>query len=207
MRRSCSIKNLSLSICLLLSFALSAQENDFKRKGKQTQRYWVLGIGNSTQSMYDEAISHVRYENSGMGISLGLVKNNEKKFREFRVEPTFVKLKTKLSNELRPMEVSTTRITSNYQYLKKLRWGHSNLQLWTGGDVSLLFNFKRAPQLDNSQLIYDYALSVGPSGKLEKQLRLHKRNCLLSYNLSIPLISHIARPYYLNRIEFIDPKK
>ena len=147
------IKDLSLSICLLLSFALSAQENDFKRKGKQTQRYWVLGIGNSTQSMYDEAISHVRYENSGMGISLGLVKNNEKKFREFRVEPTFVKLKTKLSNELRPMEVSTTRITSNYQYLKKLRWGHSNLQLWTGDDVSLLFNFKRAPQLDNSQLI------------------------------------------------------
>jgi len=200
------IKQLTLSSCLLLSIALKAQEDHFKRTNNPSQRYWVLGIGSSTQSMYDEAISHVRYENSGMGISFSLLKSNEKKFREFRIEPTFVKLKTKLSNDLRPMEVSTTRIAANYQYLKKINWDNPKIKLWVGGDASLLFNFKRALQLDNSQLVYDYALSIGPAGKLEKQLRWHKRNCILSYSLSVPVISHIARPYYLNRIEFIDPK-
>ena len=190
----------------LLYSTLKAQENQFKRTNERSQRFWTLGIGSSSQSMYDEAISYVRYQNSGIAFSFSLIKKNEKRYREFSIDPTFVKLKTKLSNELRPMEATTTRIASNYQILKRWKLINEKTTLHVGGVASILFNFKVAPQLDNSQLVYDYAFSAGVSGKLDREFYWGKRNCTFSYALAVPLIAHIARPYYLNRIEFIDPK-
>ena len=190
----------------LLNSTVKAQENQFKRTNERSQRFWTLGIGSSSQSMYDEAISYVRYQNSGLAFSFSLVKKNEKRYREFSIEPTFVKLKTKLSNELRPMEVTTTRIASNYKILKRLQLINKKTILHIGGVASFLFNFKTASQLDNSQLVYDYAFSAGASGKLDREFYWNKRRCTFSYTLAVPLIAHIARPYYLNRIEFIDPK-
>lgn len=192
-----------LSCCI---FNAEAQTDGFPRNSKQNQRYWLLGFGISGQSMYDEAASFVRYNGSGIGPSLGLIKTSEKRYRQFKLEPTFNKLTTNRGNGLRPMEVKTTRFVLDYQYLLKVKQWNEKLKLYAGGDASFLFNLKRAEQLDNSQLFYDYALSIGPAAKLDKDFTWRKRNCTLSYNLGIPLISQIARPYYLNRIEFIDPK-
>ena len=132
----------SLFACLMLSIVSRAQEDHFERSFDQPGRYWVLGIGNSFQSMYDEAISHVRYANSGIGVTLNLVKSSEKKYREWSSEPTFVKLKTKLSNDLRPMEVSTTRIATSYEYLEKIKGQYKNFKFYAGGEISLLSNSK-----------------------------------------------------------------
>jgi hypothetical protein len=181
------------------------QENSFKRSNGEAQRYWFLGTGLSFQSMYDEAVSYVRYHNSGAAFTLGLVKSSEKKYREFYIDPSFVVLKTDESNDLRPMKVSTTRFSIGYQYLVKCIQWSENSKLYAGGSANLLFNLKTAPQLDNSQLVYDYALSIGPAAKWDKQFTWKKRKHTLSFNLVIPILSHIARPYYLNRIEFIDP--
>jgi hypothetical protein len=183
----------------------NAQDSSFKRSHAESQRYWFLGTGLSFQSMYDEGISYVRYHNTGAAFTLGLVKSSEKKYREFFIDPSFIVLKTDESNELRPMSVSTTRFSLGYQYLVKLtQWSESS-KLYAGGAANLLFNLKRAPQLDNSQLIYDYALSIGPAAKWDKQFTWEKRKHTFSCNVGMPLLSHIARPYYLNRIEFIDP--
>lgn len=184
----------------------AAQQNQFRRNSSMPQRYWLLGFGNSVQSMYDEAVSLVRYQNSGLTFSIGFVKQSENRYREISISPSFVKLKTNLSNDLRPMEVATTRIAMTCQVLKKYKQWNERTKLFIGGNAAFLFNLKRAPQLDNSQLVYDYALSIGPAVKLDRQVRWEKRNHALSFCLSIPLLSHIARPYYLNRIEFIDPK-
>lgn len=191
-------------VCVVIG--LAAQNNALPRFARNNNRYWLIGLGSSGQSMYDEAISAVRYQGTGMAPVLGLIKTSERKYRQFMIQPSFVKLSTKRSNELRPMEVTTSRFVVDYQYLVKTKEWNEKLKLYTGGNISLLFNLKRAEQLDNSQLLYDYALSIGPAAKLDKTFTRRKRDCILSYNLSIPLLSHIARPYYLNRIEFIDPE-
>lgn len=198
-------KQILTAVLSILTASVYAQENSFKRSPTGPQRYWFLGTGLSFQSMYDEAVSYVRYHNTGAAFTLGLVKSSEKKYREFFIDPSFLVLKTDESNELRPMKVSTTRISTGYQYLVKCIQWSKNSKLYAGGAANLFFNLKTAPQLDNSQLVYDYALSIGPSAKWDKQFTWKKRGHTLSWNLGIPLLSHIARPYYLNRIEFIDP--
>ncbi len=185
---------------------VAGQNLELPRSKKTDSRYWLIGLGLSVQNMYDEGISYVRYKGTGIAPSLGLIKSSEKKYCQFLFQPTFNKLKTERSNGLRPMEVSTTRFILDYQYLVSVKEWDQKLKLYAGGNISLLFNLKRAEQLDNSQLVYDYALSIGPAAKLDKTVRWNKRDCLASFGLSLPLLSHIARPYYLNRIEFIDPK-
>ena len=191
---------------IFLTSIASAQSTEFPRSKKTDNRYWLLGLGLSIQNMYDEGISYVRYKGTGIAPSIGLIKSSEKKYCQFLLQPTFNKLTTERSNELRPMDVRTTRFVLDYQYLVRVKEWNEKLKLFAGGNASLLFNLKRAEQLDNSQLIYDYALSIGPAAKLDKTVKWNKRECVAAFGLSLPLISHIARPYYLNRIEFIDPK-
>jgi len=191
---------------IFFTSVVSAQEQEFPRSKKTGNRYWLLGVGLSIQNMYDEGISYVRYKGTGIAPSIGLIKSAEKKYCQFSLQPTFNKLTTDRSNELRPMAVRTTRFVLDYQYLVKVKEWDEKLKLFAGGNASLLFNLKTAEQLDNSQLVYDYALSIGPAAKLDKTVKWNKRECVAAIGLSLPLISHIARPYYLNRIEFIDPK-
>ena len=191
---------------ILFANIVSAQNLELPRSNKTDNRYWLLGLGLSIQNMYDEGISYVRYKGTGIAPSIGLIKSTEKKYCQFLLQPTFNKLTTDRSNELRPMEVRTTRLVLDYQYLVRVKEWKEKLKLYAGGNASLLFNLKRAEQLDNSQLVYDYALSIGPAAKLDKTVKWNKRECVAAIGLSVPLLSHIARPYYLNRIEFIDPK-
>jgi hypothetical protein len=191
---------------ILFASIVSAQNLELPRSNKTDNRYWLLGLGLSIQNMYDEGISYVRYKGTGIAPSIGLIKSTEKKYCQFLLQPTFNKLTTDRSNELRPMEVRTTRLVLDYQYLVRVKEWKEKLKLYAGGNASLLFNLKRAEQLDNSQLVYDYALSIGPAAKLDKTVKWNKRECVAAIGLSVPLLSHIARPYYLNRIEFIDPK-
>ena len=191
---------------IFFASVVSGQTTEFPRSKKTDKRYWLMGLGLSIQNMYDEGISYVRYKGTGIAPSLGLIKSSEKKYCQFLLQPTFNKLTTERSNGLRPMEVKTTRFVLDYQYLVRVKEWSEKLKLYAGGNISLLFNLKRAEQLDNSQLLYDYALSIGPAAKLDNRVRWNKRECIASFGLSLPLLSHIARPYYLNRIEFIDPK-
>lgn len=196
-------------LCSLFLLGLrlaSAQETNFPRDKKNNNRYWMLGPGLSFQSMYDEAVSYVRYNGTGFTPVIGLIKTSDRKYREFTLKPSFIKLRTDRSNDLRPMEVATTRFLLEYEYLVKMKEWSKDWQLYAGGSLSWLVNIKRAPQLDNSQLLYDYALSLGPAARVDKSIEWKKRACILSGQLQLPLISHMARPYYLNRIEFIDPK-
>jgi len=191
---------------IFLVNTVPAQTQELPRSKKTDSRYWLLGLGLSIQNMYDEGISYVRYEGTGIVPSIGLVKSSDKKYCQFLLQSAFNKLTTERSNELRPMEVKTTRVVLDYQYLVSVKEWNEKLKLYAGGNISLLFNLKSAEQLDNSQLLYDYALSIGPAAKLDKTVKWNKRDCLASFGLSLPLLSHIARPYYLNRVEFIDPE-
>lgn len=200
------MKKMMFATAGLLSALVALAQSAPPPQQKTAGRYWALDLGLSSQAMYDEGISYVRYGGSGLAPSLLFLKQNEKKYRHFVLRSSFVKLTTNRSNDLRPMEAKTTRVTVDYRQLRQLKQWNNRTKLYIGGDLSLLFSLKRAEQLDNSQLVYDYALSVGPAARLQREVNYRQRNCLLSFDARLPLLSHIARPYYLNRIEFIDPK-
>jgi hypothetical protein len=58
------------------------------------------------------------------------------------LQPTFNRLTTDKSNELRPMEVRTTSLFWDYQYLVKVKEWNEKLKLYAGGNASLLFNLR-----------------------------------------------------------------
>jgi hypothetical protein len=69
--------------------------------------------------MYDEGISYVRIQGHWIAPSIGLIKSTEKKYCQFLLQPTFNKLTTDRSNELRPMEVRTTRFVLDLSIFSK----------------------------------------------------------------------------------------
>jgi len=89
-------------------------------------------LGLSVQNMYDEGISYVRYKGTGIAPSIGLIKSSQKKYCQFLLQPTFNKLTTDRSNELRPMEVRTTRFLLDYQYLVRVKEWNEKLKLYAG---------------------------------------------------------------------------
>jgi hypothetical protein len=171
---------------------------------RRTERYFLFGTGITGQSFYDEAISGVWYSNTGMAPIIGHVKEKRNRVSQLLIEPSFLSLRSKRRDPLRPMKVSTVRLLTDYQLLYDMpRWS-GKYDVKFGGQLSLLGAYKEAPQLDNSAIVYDYALSLGVSGKASRPLRVLKHDAELSLQLSVPLVAHMARPMYMNRIEFLD---
>ncbi|WP_276133664.1 hypothetical protein [Polluticoccus soli] len=170
------------------------------------QRYFTFGAGITGQSFYDEAISNIWYSNTGMAPLLGHFKIKNGHLSQLLIEPSFLSLRTKRSGKLTPMKVSTVRVVTDYQLLYDIDKWSKRYDVKLGGLASLVAEYKEAPQLDNSAIVYDYALSLGVSGRAARQVRVLKHDAELSLQLSMPLIAHAARPQYLNRIEFLDPE-
>ena len=177
---------------------------DSTRKG--FARYVNFGIGLVHHSMYDEAMSTVRYRGTLTAPLFGHVKTNARKHSQWDAHMSFMKYKTKLSNDLVPMAMTNVRFATDYQRLQRVQKWSNNWDIRVGGTSSVLFNFKQAPQLDNSQLVYEYAISAGLGGMASKEIQLFQHDWLLRYNLQLPLIAYLYRPPYLNRVEFFNPE-
>jgi hypothetical protein len=198
------MKSKVLTVTLILWSAYAQAQEINPNQRNERQRYFLFGAGITSQSFYDEAVSRVRYGKTGLAPLLGHIKTKGNRYSQLLIEPSFLSLNTKRSDSLRPMKISTVRLVTDYQQLYTVpRWDKYNVMV--GGHASLVAAYKEAPQLDNSAIVYDYALSLGVSGRASTPLRLLNHDCVLSYQLSLPLIAHIARPMYLNRIEFLDP--
>ncbi|MCD6064643.1 MAG: hypothetical protein K0R82_2554 [Flavipsychrobacter sp.] len=170
------------------------------------QRYFLFGAGITGQSFYDEAISGTWYSNTGMAPLLGHFKIKNGHLSQLLIEPSFLSLRTKESDKLIPMRVSTVRVVTDYHLLYDIKKWSKKYDVKLGGLASLVAEYKEAPQLDNSAIVYDYALSLGVSGRAARNVRVLKHAAELSLQLSMPLIAHMTRPMYLNRIEFLDPE-
>lgn len=168
-------------------------------------RYALAGIGLSNQSFYDEAISAVRYNKTGASMWLGHVKKNQRKYSEINLQASYLGMQTKRSTELLPMKVKTLNGKIDYRRLQNINAG-GKFDIHAGGHFSMLLSYKNAPQLDNSAIVYDFAVGLGASGTISHTYRLWGKSFLAAYDLDIPLIAYIVRPLYLNRIEFIDPE-
>lgn len=195
-------------LIVALSFACTALAQDtasgnISRKGYE--RYFSVGVGIIHHSLYDEAMSPVRYRGTSAAPLLGHLKMNDRKYSQWDIHASFMKYKTPLSNKLVSMQMTSVRFATDYQRLQcagKLR----KMDVHIGGASSLLFHFRQAPQLDNSQLVYEYAFSAGLGGMLSKEVKALGRDWTLRYGLQLPLIAAFYRPLYMNRVEFFNPE-
>lgn len=201
------MKQLLFLACLLFATSTKSFGQDsiqLTRKGYH--RYFNFGIGLVHHEMYDDAMSTVRYRGTLAAPLFGHLKFDERKLSQWDLHASFMKYKTKLSNKLVPMSMTNVRFALDYQRLHRVKKWSNKFDMRIGGAASFLFNFKQAPQLDNSQLVYEYALSAGPAGMASKKIRLFKSDWLFRYNLQLPLIAYLYRPPYMNRVEFFNPE-
>lgn len=197
--------SLLAAVCIFLWTSAQAQDIAMAFP-KARERFVITGIGITNQSFFDEAISNVRYQKGGLSPILGRVRTKNGGYTQLLIEPSYLSLQTNRSEKLRPMKTTTVRLAVDYQKLYAVpKWSNDRHTIQAGGYFSLLGVFKQAPQLDNSAVVYDYGLGLGVSARASMPVRVLKHDCSLSYQLSIPLVANIARPLYLNRIEFLDP--
>jgi hypothetical protein len=198
------MKQLIVGLVCLACLDSSFAQVDSTHKGYA--RFFAFGVGLVHHEMYDDAMSTVRYHGTLAAPLFGHLKFNDKKYSQWDLHGSFMKYKTKLSNELVPMAMTNVRFALDYQRLQRVSKWSSKFDIRAGGTASLLFNFKQAPQLDNSQLVYEYAISAGLGGMASKEIQLFKRDWLLRYNLQWPLLAYLYRPPYMNRVEFFNPE-
>lgn len=197
----------TLIIALLFAAEANAQDSASARLSRKGyERYLTAGVGLVHHSLYDDAMSPVRYRGTSVAPLLGHVKANEQKYSQWDIHASFMKYKTPLSNRLVPMQITSVRFATDYQRLQLVKEWSRKVNVHIGGASSLLFHFRQAPQLDNSQLVYEYAFSAGLAGMLSKEVRALRRDWRLQYGLQLPLIAAFYRPPYMNRVEFFNPE-
>jgi hypothetical protein len=187
-----------------VGFAQDSVARNLSRKGYQ--RYFSIGVGALHHSLYDDAMSPVRYRGTSLAPHLGHIKTNERKYSQWDIHASFMKYKTPLSNKLVPMKMTSVRFGTDYQRLQRVAKWSRKMDVHIGGASSLLFHFRQAPQLDNSQLVYEYAFSAGFAGMVSKDVKALGRDWRLRYQLQIPLLAYFYRPPYMNRVEFFNPE-
>ena len=203
-----SIRVFAPLIIALLSVADGLAQDTAARMltRKGYERYFTVGLGIVHHAIYDEAMSPVRYRGTSVAPMLGHVKMNGRKYSQWDIHASFMKYKTPLSNKLVPMQMASLRFATDYQRLKRVAKRSRKMAVHIGGASSFLFHFRQAPQLDNSQLVHEYAFSAGLAGMLSKEVNALGRDWTLRYQLQVPLLAAFYRPPYLNRVEFFNPE-
>jgi hypothetical protein len=198
------MESFAVLLSLLLSCHVHAQPATAEMVTKT--HYLLLGLGYDHETIFDEAISGLRYQRGGLMPDLGYLRMASKNINRVQLYGSSLKLQSDQRSDLIASTVSSTEFGFDYDHLRLFKSPGKNWRWYLGGRASLLFDLKQAPQLDNSSLLYDYAMSLGASTAFTKQWAWEKRNPWLMLQLSVPLLAHITRPPYLNRIEFLDVK-
>ena len=171
-------------------------------------RHFTTGLGLAAQVVNDEGAGPLTYRGPAFALCLGYIK--EKRSRSVSVLEFAAGLGTiRASNEgnLIRSAGNLWRLDVDYAYLRRLQSdGIHPWELMLGG--AYLFNgvVRYQPHLDNSAISYDVTNALGPSGMIRRRFFLRDQNMLsLSLRVDLPLIAHVIRPPYQNRIDFINP--
>ena len=199
-----------LLIFILIIYFCSAYSQESTKISASTENkagnFLCFGAGIIYRDIYDEAIAPMHFQKTGIAPALGFLRTSNKTINRIEITGSYLKLTSQQSRELIASAVLSIKARLGYSHLRKIKSLPYGINWYGGGSLKLMFDLKQAPQLDNSAIIYDYALSLGARTAFQKELHWKKRNPVISLTLDLPVLSHISRPPYLNRIEFIDPK-
>lgn len=168
-------------------------------------RYVSFGVGATYQYLRDEAISPVNYYQVSAMPVVSHVKMNGATYSELLMQASYLKLRRN-KDKLLDSKIKQYRASMDYRFLLKMPVDMRGFDIRAGGVLSAMFCYKNAPVLLDAAKVYEYALSLGLSARVTKEVYYHKRQCFLSWDANLPLVANMSRPYYLNREENYDPE-
>lgn len=195
-------------IILIFSFALmslmvSANGDSLAMK---YGRHWVTGLGLSIQTVWDEAMSPVRYGGASLRINPSLQKFTDKHWRTIDVSLSVGGLRSIYFEESQRGRANNFGFNFDYRYLRHLTdFGKGN-EVFLGAGIRMLNNVRLHSQLDNSILPFDSFTSLTIEGGLQKGFRWRQRDFLLRYSLGLPIMSLAMRPNYVSVYNFVNPE-
>lgn len=174
---------------------------------KERNRYLFLGLGFSSQTLQDPAVSPLRYSGGPIHMTLGYEKQKERLFSRFELNGDLGALRAANATEVRPMKSSFYRIDLQYTYLRKaFRFKENTYTLWLGGKYLWHNSLRLTPQNDTGFISFLIANSIKAAAVLQRSYRLGNKNINAQFGVDIPLISHVIRPSYLNIFDYLSPE-
>ncbi|MBS1772188.1 MAG: hypothetical protein JST82_04965 [Bacteroidetes bacterium] len=189
-------------------FAQDVTEDEGIASKKGYSRQLGIGAGATYRRFLDDAISDIQYHRIGAIGSIANMKTNENKYTELTFQGSYLKMghnKIDASSILKH-EVKDLKLTFDYRHMLKVNLLDQMLyDVRLGGAFSGLFDYKKAPMLETSYKVYEYAVDLGLTGKIARQLYYNGRQCYAIIDATLPIFSNYARPPYLNRNHVLDP--
>lgn len=199
------ISTLLLSCIALGTQAQNIAEDEGILSAKEYARYLGIGAGAAYHSLHDELMSAMRYERIGATANISNTKISETKYTELSFQGAWLKMGRK-SEELINANMRSLKATMDYRHMYKLSlMDEAVFDVRAGVLFSTLFAYRNAPHLINASDVYEYAISLGLTGKIAKQQSFGSRQGHIIWDMSIPFISDISRPGYLNQSTELDP--
>lgn len=200
---------LMLLLSLMISRAAYAQYSE-DEGGIELEsgylRYLGIGGGATYQVMNDPAISPIIYSKVGALPMITNLKINNTIYAELSMRASRINL-THNTDKLMKVKTRTQRALADYRFM--LRIPSEEMRNWdirAGGIFSAMFMHKNAPHLYDASKVYEYAVSLGLSGRIIREITLWGKTSYFTWDVSLPLIANVSRPYFLNREEIEDPE-
>ncbi len=156
-------------------------------------RYRIRGTAIGALTLKDQFLSPLKY--SGMYLSMDRTAYRQLpgKLRKTRL----ITHSTGLSNGLNDNSLLQTGFEYNYAWFFPVgRVNAGKTSFYAGAMATGLFNLKIHLGNVNNVLSYDVAVSLGPVGMAQRRFRLFRRTFMLTEELSLPVVSVMARPPY-----------
>lgn len=177
---------------LLLLFALPGFGQEKRTAAPKRSLSLYLGGGAAWESYRDRAMSPLLYEGVQGAAMLGTEIEGARMLH--RVEGRFWAGET--SAQRRGGTTENLAFAINGSHLKRLSATDAPWQ-WRAGPAVLVWGSLRYHTgLVNSNYFYDLFASVGPSGSVERSIKLLRRRWTAGWQLSVPVFSWGLRPTY-----------
>ena len=161
------------------------------RKTKQLERnrYLIFEYGLLANQTQDTRMAQSTYSGPGALLQVGYRKLTPKGMHDADMGMGSFAL---LFPDHEESQILNTRVEGGYTYLKNMKpMGNTSWRL--GGAFQALFNFRYNPDLVNSSVNWDFVTSLAVASEWEKNVKLLRRDMLLHYRLTIPVVALVNR--------------
>lgn len=188
------------------SFAQNMAEDEGVLSKKEYSRLLGFGVGATYQTFMDEVLSDMRYDKIGATAGITNSKTSETKYTELAFQGSLLNMSRK-SEELVKAKIKSFKATMDYRHMYKLSLLNEGIyDVRAGALFSMLFCNRNAPHLGNTGKVYEYAISLGLTAKIARQQQFSGRQGYIIWDVSLPFVSNISRPSYLNQSTSLDPE-
>ena len=189
------------------SFAQQGQKGMDNKKTVEKQRYFTSSLSLKHIQLRDQHMSPVTYFGTVVSPGVGIIKRKERSISEFSLNSALGSIQAKNGSELRPMQGDYFRVDIQYSYLRFVKNILDQRYRWyLGGKFRSHSNVRLNEQLDTGFITFIFSNGLSLATAVERDFTLFNRKMTLSYQLDVPLITHMIRPNYLNIFNYIDPE-